>query len=196
MGILSSNVWIPAFARMTQVAVIIAAGLSATPNGEPPAIEAVKQETTKPPKEKEIKFDPLNESAPEEIILFQELAKRSKEITAREETLKQQTLLLKAAESSMNEKLKHFDLLKQDLLKMLDRLKEKDEKQFDDLVKVYSVMKPKMAANILNLMDMSILKEIVKRMGKKKAALILAAMDARKVKDLCQMLAKEGQNIS
>ena len=72
----------------------------------------------------------------------------------REEALKQQALLLKAAESSMNEKLKHFDLLKQDLLKMLDKLKEKDEKQLEDLVKVYSVMKPKLAANILNLMDL------------------------------------------
>ena len=49
---------------------------------------------------------------------------------------------------------------------------------------------------ILNLMDMPILKEIVKRMGKKKAALILAAMDAKKVKDLCQTLAKESQSIS
>jgi hypothetical protein len=33
-------------------------------------------------------------------------------------------------------------------------------------------------------------------MGKKKAALILAAMDTKKVKDLCQTLAKESQNIS
>ena len=86
--------------------------------------------------------------------------------------------------------------IKQLLLKMLDKLKEKDEKQLEDLVKVYSVMKPKLAANILNLMDMPILKEIVKRMGKKKAALILAAMDAKKVKDLCQTLAKESQSIS
>ena len=189
------NMWIPAFARITKTAVITAV-LSAATSGEKPTLEASKQESTKPPKEAKITFDPLNESAPEEIVLFQELAKRSKEINAREEALKQQSLLLKAAESSMNEKLKHFDLLKQDLLKMLDKLKEKDEKQLEDLVKVYSLMKPKLAAHILNLMDMPILKEIVKRMGKKKAALILAAMDARKVKDLCQNLAKESQNIS
>jgi len=96
----------------------------------------------------------------------------------------------------MNEKLKHFDLLKQDLLKMLDKLKEKDEKQFEDLVKIYGDMKPKRAASILNLMDMPFLKEIVKRMGKKKAALILAAMDAKKAKEVSQMLIKESQNIS
>ena len=41
-----------------------------------------------------------------------------------------------------------------------------------------------------------ILNEIVKRMGKKKAALILAAMDAKKVKDLCQTLAKESQTLA
>lgn len=162
---------------------------------EKPIVEASKKNNAAP-KEAPIKFDPLNESAPEEIQLFQELAKRSQEINAKEETLKQQTLLLKAAESSMNEKLKHFDLLKQDLLKMLDKLKEKDERQFEDLVKVYGSMKPKLAANILNLMDMPILKEIIKRMGKKKAALILAAMDSKKAKDLSQMLAKESQSIS
>ena len=163
---------------------------------EKPAVEASKQESEKLPKDGAIKFDPLNESAPEEILLFQELAKRSQEINAREDALKKQTLLLKAAEYSMNEKLKHFDLLKQDLLKMLDKLKEKDEKQFEDLVKIYGDMKPKRAASILNLMDMPFLKEIVKRMGKKKAALILAAMDAKKAKEVSQMLIKESQNIS
>ena len=56
-------------------------------------------------------------------------------------------------------------------------------------------MKPKQAASILNQMDMAILKEIVKRMTKKKAALIMAAMDAKKAKDLTQHLAKESQNI-
>lgn len=146
-------------------------------------------------KDRRIEFDPLNDSSEEEIILFQELAKRSQEISAREENLKQQTLILKASEISMGEKLKHFDLLKQDLLKMLDKLKEKEEKQVDDLVKIYAVMKPKQAASILNQMDMAILKEIVKRMTKKKAALIMAAMDAKKAKDLTQHLAKESQNI-
>ncbi len=174
------------------------------PKAEPPIKEASKQtekplkETTKDEKVKEgsIKFDPLNDSAEEEILLFQELAKRSQEISTREENLKQQTLTLKAAEASMGEKLKHFDLLKQDLLKMLDKLKEREDKQVDDLVKIYTNMKPKQAANILNQMDMITLKEIVRRMVKKKAALIMAAMDTKKAKDLTQTLAKESQNIS
>lgn len=178
-----------------------AATATTTPKVETAAKEISKQteqpvkEVTKS-KDGPIKFDPLNESSEEEIILFQELAKRSQEISAREENLKQQTLTLKAAEVSMGEKLKHFDLLKQDLLKMLDKLKEKEEKQVDDLVKIYAAMKPKQAASILNQMDMKILTEIVKRMTKKKAALIMAAMDARKAKDLTQHLAKESQNIS
>ena len=161
-------------------------------------IEAPKKEiaTNEKAKEEPIKFDPLNESSEEEIVLFQELAKRSQEISAREENLKQQSLILKAAKASMGEKLKHFDLLKQDLLKTLNKLKENEEKQVEDLVKIYAAMKPKQAASILNQMDMTILKEIVKRMAKKKAALIMAAMDTKKAKDLSQTLAKESQNIS
>jgi flagellar motility protein MotE (MotC chaperone) len=158
-----------------------------------PSTESVKKKNSE---EAPIKFDPLNESSEGEIVLLQELAHRSQEISAREENLKQQTLTLKAAEASMGEKLKHFDLLKQDLLKMLDKLKDKEEKQVEDLVKIYTNMKPKQAAGILNQMDMVTLKEIVKRMAKKKAALIMAAMDTKKAKDLTQTLAKESQNIS
>jgi flagellar motility protein MotE (MotC chaperone) len=57
-------------------------------------------------------------------------------------------------------------------------------------------MKPKMAAGVLNIMEMATLKEIVKRMEKRKAALILAAMEKEKVKLLSEVLAKECQNIS
>ncbi len=79
---------------------------------------------------------------------------------------------------------------------MLEKLKEKDDKQMTDLVKIYASMKPKMAAGVLNIMEMATLKEIVKRMEKRKAALILAAMEKEKVKLLSEVLAKECQNIS
>ncbi len=155
--------------------------------------ETPEKDSTKPD---EIKFDPLSESAEEDIIIYQQLAMRSKEITARENALKIQTLTLKAAEESMNEKLKQFEILKKDLIQLLDKLKDKDEKQYLNLVKIYTSMKPKQAATILNTIDMSILKEIVKRMSQKKAAPILAAMDTKKAKELTQNLAKEGQRLS
>ncbi len=158
--------------------------------------EVSKQNSIEPKKEGVIKFDPLEESSAEEILLFQDLAKRSQEIKAKEEALKKETLLLKAAEVSLNEKLKHFDLLKQDLLKMLETLKEKDNKQLNDLVKIYTTMKPKLAANVWNLMEIPTLKELIKRMEKRKAALILAAMEKEKVKVLSEILAKECQSIS
>lgn len=142
-----------------------------------------------------VKFDPM-ETSEEEIMLFQDLAKRARELNAKEEQLKTRSLSVKAAEVALNEKLKHFDLLKQDLLKMLEKLKEKDDKQMADLVKIYTSMKPKMAAGVLNIMEMATLKEIVKRMEKRKAALILAAMEKEKVKLLSEILAKERQNIS
>lgn len=145
--------------------------------------------------EGEVKFDPMN-SSEEEVLLFQDLAKRAQELNAREEVLNKRSLLVTAAEASLGEKLKHFDLLKKDLLEMLDKLKEKDDKQMNDLVKIYVSMKPKLAANVLNIMEMQTLKELVKRMDKRKAAPILAAMDKTKVKALSEILAKEYQRIS
>lgn len=139
-------------------------------------------------------FDPLD-SSEEEVLLFQDLAKRSQELKEREDKLNKRSLLVKAAEVSLDEKLKHFDLLKQDLMKILEKMKEKDDKQMADLVKIYVSMKPKLAANVLNLMEMPTLKEIVKRMDKRKAALILAAMEAEKVKALSEILAKECQGL-
>lgn len=142
-----------------------------------------------------VKFDPLNESAPEEILVFQELSKRSEELRGREEAFKVKTLNLKAAETALEEKLKNFDTLKQELVKLLDTLKEKDEKQFKDLVTIFSSMKPKQAASILNQMDFPTLKEIIKRMAQKKAAVILASMDTRKARELTHKLANDGQKI-
>ncbi len=143
-----------------------------------------------------VRFDPLQQSAEEDIKVFIELSKRDQELRKREQELKKETLLLRAAETSLDEKLKQFNILKTDLDKLLKRLEDHENKQTADLVKMYESMKAKQAAVIFNKIDLMLAIQILKRMNKKKSALLLAAMDSQKAKDITQGLAKESQNIA
>lgn len=143
-----------------------------------------------------VHFDPLQQSAEEDIYVFIDLAKRDQELSAREQALKKECLFLRAAETSLDEKLKQFNMLKTDLEKLLKRLDANESKQTADLVKMYEAMKPKQAAAIINKIDLALAIQIIKRMNKKKAAFILAALDSKRAKDVTQGLAKETQNIT
>ena len=143
-----------------------------------------------------VRFDPLSQSSEEDIKVFIDLAKRDQELRNREQALKKESLLLHAAENSLDEKLKEFNILKGDLEKLLKRLEEHENKQTNDLVKVYEAMKPKQAAGIFNRLELMLATQLIKRMNKKKAALLLASMESQKAKDITQGLAKESQNIA
>lgn len=143
-----------------------------------------------------VRFDPLSQSAEEDIKVFIDLSKRDQDLRKREHSLKKEALLLRAAENSLDEKLKEFNLLKGDLDKLLKRLEEHENKQTSDLVKMYEAMKPKQAAGIFNRLELMLSIQLIKRMNRKKAALLLAAMDSQKAKDITQGLAKESQNIA
>lgn len=143
-----------------------------------------------------VRFDPLQQSAEEDIHVFIDLAKRDHELRVREQALKKEYLFLRAAETSLDEKLKQFNMLKTDLEKLLKRLDANESKQTADLVRMYEAMKPKQAATIINKIDLALAVQIIKRMNKKKAAFILAALDSKRAKDVTQGLAKETQNIT
>ena len=143
-----------------------------------------------------VRFDPLQQSAEEDIHVFIDLAKRDQELRAREQALKKEYLFLRAAETSLDEKLKQFNMLKTDLEKLLKRLETNENKQTADLVQMYEAMKPKQAAAIINKVDLVLAVQIIKRMNKKKAAFILAALDSKRAKDVTQGLALETQNIT
>lgn len=143
-----------------------------------------------------VRFDPLQQSAEEDIHVFIDLAKRDQELRVREQALKKEYLFLRAAETSLDEKLKQFNMLKTDLEKLLKRLDANESKQTADLVRMYEAMKPKQAAAIINKIDLALAVQIIKRMNKKKAAFILAVLDSKRAKDVTQGLAKETQNIT
>ena len=68
--------------------------------------------------------------------------------------------------------------------------KQREDAGWQGLVKVYETMKPKDAATIFNDLSMPVLLQVVDRMKDSKAALILAAMNPDKARDVTAELAQ------
>jgi len=125
-----------------------------------------------------------------EIRLLQELAERRKILNKREKQLDQREVLLKAAKQRLVEQQEELKKIKVDITKLLN-LKDKEESQrINRLVSIYSNMKPKDAATIFNELDMTVLLDVMQIMKERKVAPIIAAMNAKRARQLTQQLAE------
>ena len=120
---------------------------------------------------------------------MQTLAKRREELDAREQSLDQRLGVLKAAEAQLDAKLFKMQELQREISDLIGVYGEKEKSRLDNLVKVYSTMKPKEAARLFNEMDMPLLVKLFERMKEAKSAPILAAMDTAKAGELTKELA-------
>ena len=76
-------------------------------------------------------------------------------------------------------------------IKNLLNLKNKEESQrINRLVSIYSNMKPKDAATIFNELDMTVLLDVMQTMKERKVAPIIAAMNAKRARQLTKQLAE------
>lgn len=125
-----------------------------------------------------------------EIRLLQELAERRKILNKREKQLDQREVLLRAAKQRLVEKQEELKKIKLDIKNLLN-LKNKEESQrINRLVSIYSNMKPKDAATIFNELDMAVLLDVMQTMKERKVAPIIAAMNAKRARQLTKQLAE------
>ncbi len=125
-----------------------------------------------------------------EIRLLQELAERRKTLNKREKLLDQREVLLRAAKQRLVEKQEELKKIKLDIKNLLN-LKNKEESQrINRLVSIYSNMKPKDAATIFNELDMAVLLDVMQTMKERKVAPIIAAMNAKRARQLTKQLAE------
>jgi flagellar motility protein MotE (MotC chaperone) len=76
-------------------------------------------------------------------------------------------------------------------------VQERDEAGWADLARLYEAMRPRDAANIFNRLEMPILVQVVYRMGARRAAPVLAAMDPERARQLTTELTRlRGASIS
>lgn len=128
-------------------------------------------------------------ATPEEYNHLVRLRERKAELDVREEELARTEAELAAQKKELEERLKQLEATRNDISTVLKDRAEADDKKVDDLVAVYSTMKPQQAAKIFESMDESLAVEILGRMKKKPAAEILNLIKAEKAQMISEKYA-------
>ena len=130
---------------------------------------------------------PVSES---ERVLLQDLRQRRLELDAQAAALKTRESVLVATEQKLSARLTELQALQKKLEGLDAAQKEKEEAGWRGLVKLYEDMKPKDAATIFNDLSMPVLLQLMDRMKDAKAALVMAAMNPDKARDVTAQLAQ------
>jgi flagellar motility protein MotE (MotC chaperone) len=167
--------------------VTIAHAASSDQTREPAKPTAEQKPPAPEPPPAEAAPSPVSDS---ERALLQDLRQRRQELDTREAALKTRESMLVAAEQKLSARLAQLEAL-QKKLEVLDAAQQaKEEAGWQGLVKLYEVMKPKDAATIFNDLSMPVLLQLMDRMKDAKAALVMAAMNTDKARDVTAQLAR------
>lgn len=128
---------------------------------------------------------------PAELQLLQDLRKRRSALDDREHQMDQRNELLQSAELKLQSKLDELTALQQRLEQLAEQRRKRGSANWSGLVKMYEDMKPRDAATIFNVLDVSVLLEVLDRMDERKAAFILAGMLPERARLATQMLAQK-----
>ncbi len=123
-----------------------------------------------------------------EIEYLQKLVQRREELDRRSRELDNREKLLEAVEMRITERTESLKKIEETIEASLKKHDEIERAQVESLVKIYSAMKPKDAANIFNNLDEDVLIVIVEKMKEKQMGAILANMDLDKAKKLTTTL--------
>jgi flagellar motility protein MotE (MotC chaperone) len=126
----------------------------------------------------------------EEFDLLQSLAERRQQLERRERRIDQRGALLSAAETRVEKKIAELETLKATIEGLLEQHEAQSNKRIASLVKIYSSMKPKDAARILEELDSVVLLQVIRQMPERVSAGILAEMSAKRAKTITVELAE------
>ncbi len=124
-----------------------------------------------------------------EIEYLQKLTKRREELDRRSRELDDREKVLTAVELRIVERTESLKKIQKTIDASLAKHAAREKAQLESLVKIYSAMKPKQAAQIFNNLDEEVLIAIVENMKEKKMGAILAQMNLNKAKKLTVSLA-------
>ncbi|MCS6838028.1 MAG: hypothetical protein NZ480_04200 [Bdellovibrionaceae bacterium] len=116
------------------------------------------------------------------------LVEKEKKLKAKEEELKKFEEELLAQQKELSAKFEELRKMREDITKLLSEQISQDEKRVDQLVEVYSSMKPAQAAKVFEEMNEELAIKIFERMKKKNAADILNFMKTEKAKSLTERI--------
>lgn len=161
----------------------------ARPDIDPPAMDG----GAKDKKDWRAAEDLDDEYSDVKIEMFSDLAKRRKDLEAKEKELAMREALLKAAQAELQQKTDELNNIKTDIQSLLKQQTDQENERVASLVKIYEGMKAKDAAKIFNALDMDVLLEVMTRMSERKTGPILAAMDPDKARQVTTMMAEQNK---
>jgi flagellar motility protein MotE (MotC chaperone) len=126
-----------------------------------------------------------------EVDVLGSLAKRRKELDAREQQLNMQANMIAAAEQRVDTKIAQLRALQTQISGLLTQRDDAQKAQIASLVKTYSTMKAKDAARIFNTLPDEVLVPVAQQMKSDILSLILANMASDNAKALTVKLANK-----
>ena len=164
--------------------------LSSEPEKDPQPAEESVENNAEPAVGKEASALQMNGiPTRKEIEYLQKLAKRRVELERRSMALDDREKLLEAVELRIIERTNSLKKIKETIDVALKKHAKREKAQLDSLVKIYSSMKAKDAAQIFDSLEEDVLIAIVENMKEKKMGAILAKMNINKAKKLTVKLA-------
>ncbi len=125
-----------------------------------------------------------------ERAVLLELRERRRELDARETALSARESMLAATEQKLTARVAELVWLQNRLETLEAGRTQREEASWQGLVKVYETMKPRDAATIFNDLAQPVLLNVLDRMKDSKAAVVLAAMNPDKARDITAQLAQ------
>jgi flagellar motility protein MotE (MotC chaperone) len=125
-----------------------------------------------------------------EKALLQDLRQRRQELDSRAAAVAARESVLVATEQKLSVRVAELQALQQKLEGLDAAQKQREDAGWQGLVKLYESMKPKDAATIFNDLSMPVLLQLMDRMKDAKAALVMAAMNPDKARDVTAELAQ------
>lgn len=124
----------------------------------------------------------------DELAQVNELHDREKLIAAKEKELAEKEEELKARQQETEEKLNRLLTVQADLKTKLDELKVVKDKQFRELMKIYTAMSPSKVAPLLNQMEDNEALEVLKGLKTDHVAKIMPKLEQQKAVRLSRLL--------
>lgn len=128
-----------------------------------------------------------------EILVLQKLADRRRDLDQREKALDEREQLVAAMEKRVDAKLAELKQIQGRLEELAGQYSEREEKEYQRLVKIYEAMEPKDAARIFEELDPPVLLRVISRMKERKTAPILAEMNPKTARYVTTHMAERRQ---
>ncbi len=139
-----------------------------------------------------MQIDPSLPGATSAAAAIQEsLSERRAELDKRAADLDLREKLLAATQQGVEERIAELEAIEKRIDGMLHARTAEEEAKFTSLVEMYSKMRPKDAARIMNGLDMPVLQRVVEKINPRQMSEIMANMDPKVAQKLTMELSAE-----